>query len=83
MDHDALGPIEQLELEVFVPQATDFSLQDLGVGRQTTVGQEDDEANGTLRSSGLSSIPLRTSLHFGGSLPLHYMPSRILIHCQD
>ncbi|KAI4124927.1 MAG: hypothetical protein LQ338_004551 [Usnochroma carphineum] len=56
--------LEQCEFEVLVPQATDLDIDDQDVGRETTPGEERHADAETQRPSELSSIPLRTSLHF-------------------
>ncbi|KAL8738087.1 MAG: hypothetical protein Q9181_001073 [Wetmoreana brouardii] len=53
--------IGQLDIEVLVPYATDFSLEDW---RNRTDGDQANEDNHSRQLLGLSSIPLRTSLHF-------------------
>ncbi|KAL8704386.1 MAG: hypothetical protein Q9201_002455 [Fulgogasparrea decipioides] len=64
MAGNAFESTEQLNIEVLVPYASDFSLEDL---RTRTDGDQADEDTGADHSQqlfGLSSIPLRTSLHF-------------------
>ncbi|KAL9008620.1 MAG: hypothetical protein Q9173_006272 [Seirophora scorigena] len=67
MDDQFAKILEHSELDIVVPQATDFTLRDLGLRRQSVPGKEyhaDDED----RPTNLASIPLRTSLHFDEQL---------------
>lgn len=83
MDEDAVHSLGPSELEILVPQATDLSLNDLGPSDRPTGDKELGEHHGTHGLKNLSSIPLRTSLHFGPSRPLLYICIRSLIHSQD
>ncbi|KAL8920910.1 MAG: hypothetical protein Q9172_004298 [Xanthocarpia lactea] len=56
--------MEQAELEVLVPYATDFSLSDLEAHVRSVSSDVPDEPEGSNQLSALSSIPPRTTLHF-------------------
>ncbi|KAI4112772.1 MAG: hypothetical protein LQ345_006125 [Seirophora villosa] len=61
--------LEYSELDIVLPQATDFTLQDLGLSRQSVPGNERD-ADDEDRLTNLASIPPRTSLHFDEQLSI-------------
>ncbi|KAL8681167.1 MAG: hypothetical protein Q9186_002699 [Xanthomendoza sp. 1 TL-2023] len=62
-DGDALDPMEQTELEILVPYATSFKLEDLKAHVDPNPGEQDD-AKQIQSLSTLASIPSRTILHF-------------------
>lgn len=67
MDDHVITLVEQFEVDVLVPSATEITLEELQ--KQTDQDDGRDGVEGSRQLSTLSSLPLRTSLHFGGSLP--------------
>ncbi|KAL8863080.1 MAG: hypothetical protein Q9178_000453 [Gyalolechia marmorata] len=65
MGENTSDPMEQAELEVFVPYATEFSLIDLEAHVRSVSSEMPDEAEVPHQLSALSSIPPRKTLHFG------------------
>ena len=65
MSENTSDPMEQAELEVLVPYATDFSLSDLEAHERSVSSDVPDEPEESHQLSALSSIPPRTTLHFG------------------
>lgn len=72
MDDPIAKILEHSELDIVLPQATDFTLQDLGLRRQSVPGNE-RHADEEDRLTNLASIPSRTSLHFGEFSPAIYV----------
>ncbi|KAL8650071.1 MAG: hypothetical protein Q9210_004042 [Variospora velana] len=69
MDDHIARVLGHSELEVMVPQTTDYTLQELGLRRQSTPGQEHHAFKGNLLTN-LASISSRTSLHFDEQLDI-------------
>ncbi|KAI4179310.1 MAG: hypothetical protein LQ348_005424 [Seirophora lacunosa] len=69
MDDPIAKILEHSELDIVLPQATDFTLQDLGLRRQSVPGNE-RHADEEDRLTNLASIPSRTSLHFDEQLSI-------------
>ncbi len=83
MDDNAVGSFEGSEIEILVPRARspEFEAQEASGG--LVRDKEGGDHHGTRRLKNLSTVPLRTSLHFGGPPPLHHTCTTSLIHCQD
>ncbi|KAL8929958.1 MAG: hypothetical protein Q9208_001102 [Pyrenodesmia sp. 3 TL-2023] len=67
MDDDAIHLLEPCELEILVPQSTDSNLTNLRHSSRP-LDKEPGEHHSTHGLKNLSSIPLRTSLHFDEQL---------------
>ncbi|KAL8807439.1 MAG: hypothetical protein Q9223_004341 [Gallowayella weberi] len=78
-ERDALDPMEETELDIVVPHATNFSLEDLEAHVSPHLGEQDDAKQSQLLSA-LASIPPRTILYFDELLNVFMVlrtPSRL------
>lgn len=82
MDDNA-GSFEGSELEVLVPQARSPESEAQKASGGFIQDKEGGDHHGTRGLNNLSTVPLRTSLHFGGPHPPQCTCTRNLIHCQD